>query len=34
MTPARECCVKAREQGHSAAEVGGDTFIDLLLEVS
>lgn len=27
-----ECCAKARAQGHSATEVGGDTFtIKLLL---
>jgi len=27
-----ECYVNTRAQGHSAAEVGGDTFIELLLE--
>ncbi|HNP48079.1 MAG TPA: hypothetical protein PKL85_04535 [Bacteroidia bacterium] len=28
-----KCCVKARARGHSVAEVGGDTFIELALEV-
>ena len=29
-----ECCVKARAQGHSVAEVGGDTLTNLIFKTA